>query len=129
MPYVFEKWSINVRKLFFIKTCRPTFPNRTNTQTKSTHGYRCAGSREVTSLRCLVHERLTSLFLNDNGIELQKDQCLFVQKFHIIRLTQTYFTAFLYVLSDRPSYLLFSAFLKLTLKSNSLPKMVLCHIP
>ena len=31
--------------------------------TKSTHGYRCAGSREVTSLRCLVHESLTSLFI------------------------------------------------------------------
>ena len=26
-------------------------------------------------------------------------------KFHINRLTQTYFTAFLYVLSDHPSYI------------------------
>ena len=62
MPYVFEKWSINVRKLVSIKKCRPTFLTPPNTLTKSTQGYRCARSREVTSLRCLVHERLTSLF-------------------------------------------------------------------
>ena len=61
MPYVFENWSINVRKLVSIKKCRPTFPTPPNTLTKSTQGYRCAGSREVTSLRCLVHERLTPM--------------------------------------------------------------------
>ena len=43
-----------------------------NTLTKSTQGYRCAGSREVMSLRCLMHERLTSLFYNDMSFNYKR---------------------------------------------------------
>ena len=44
---------------FPLKMSTNSPPPPPNTLTKSTQGYRCTGSREVTSLRCLMHERLT----------------------------------------------------------------------
>ena len=59
---------------------------------------------------------------------------LFIRtKFHINRLTQTYFTAFLYIVSDRPSYNVINHDLdifydKISIGAFQLGKLLKCHL-